>query len=305
MKTDNLNQPGEFSHAKVRGHIGRRAGTPGPTVYDTNGNEVSSPDITFIGADVTGDSEVAFVNIKATSQSATNDSGGDLGAGDVVVLQSDGSVTTTTTPQDTRPVGVVLVGGADGFSVTVAFSGFVDRVNCTASVTAGHYGETSSTAGSATQNSTRHAGSFCLFFDSSATPSAYLFGVPTGGTALASDVTFDSTGLANTDATDVQEAIEDLDAAIGGGGGLVLVEQHTASSSAQLDFTSFYSTDYDEYLIEPGSPEWEKVKIRSEKALAKYQERFNRFAKAEVMARHGQIESLEPPKAPKKSKTKA
>ncbi len=62
---------------------------------------------------------------------------------------------------------------------------------------------------------------------------------------------------------------------------------------------------YDEYLIEPGSPEWEKVKIRSEKALAKYQERFNRFAKAEVMARHGQIESLEPPKAPKKSKTKA
>jgi len=33
-------------------------------------------------------------------------------------------------------------------------------------------------------------------------------------------------------------------------GALVLLEQHTASSSAQLDFTSWYSSSYDEYLIE-------------------------------------------------------
>lgn len=32
--------------------------------------------------------------------------------------------------------------------------------------------------------------------------------------------------------------------------GLVLLEQHTASSSASLDFTSWYSSSYDEYLIE-------------------------------------------------------
>lgn len=36
----------------------------------------------------------------------------------------------------------------------------------------------------------------------------------------------------------------------GGGGALVLVEQHTASSSATLDFTTCISSTYDEYLIE-------------------------------------------------------
>lgn len=36
----------------------------------------------------------------------------------------------------------------------------------------------------------------------------------------------------------------------GGGGGLVLLEQHTAAASATLDFTAWYSSTYDEYLIE-------------------------------------------------------
>ncbi len=36
----------------------------------------------------------------------------------------------------------------------------------------------------------------------------------------------------------------------GGGGALVLLEQHTASSSATLDFTTFISSTYDDYLIE-------------------------------------------------------
>lgn len=35
-----------------------------------------------------------------------------------------------------------------------------------------------------------------------------------------------------------------------GGGALVLLEQHAASASASLDFTSFISSTYDEYLIE-------------------------------------------------------
>lgn len=39
-------------------------------------------------------------------------------------------------------------------------------------------------------------------------------------------------------------------AASGGGGGLVLLEQHTASSSASLDFTTFISSTYDEYVFE-------------------------------------------------------
>ncbi len=36
----------------------------------------------------------------------------------------------------------------------------------------------------------------------------------------------------------------------GGGGGLVFLEAHTASGSASLDFTSFISGSYDDYLIE-------------------------------------------------------
>jgi hypothetical protein len=36
----------------------------------------------------------------------------------------------------------------------------------------------------------------------------------------------------------------------GGSGALVLLEQHTASSSASLAFTSWYSSSYDEYVIE-------------------------------------------------------
>lgn len=36
----------------------------------------------------------------------------------------------------------------------------------------------------------------------------------------------------------------------GSGGGLVLLEQHTASASATLDFTSWYSASYDVYVIE-------------------------------------------------------
>ncbi len=36
----------------------------------------------------------------------------------------------------------------------------------------------------------------------------------------------------------------------GGGGSVVLLEQHTASSSASLDFTTCISSTYDEYLIE-------------------------------------------------------
>lgn len=37
--------------------------------------------------------------------------------------------------------------------------------------------------------------------------------------------------------------------ATGGGGGLVLLEQHTAAAAANLDFTTFYSSTYDDYEI--------------------------------------------------------
>src|SRR5690349_12971953 len=88
-----------------------------------------------------------------------NASGVDLVAGDVVVVNSSGQITTTTTAQDTRPVGVLVDDIADGDFGAVAFAGPVDLVNVTASVTAGNYAETSTTPAQATQNATRRAGS--------------------------------------------------------------------------------------------------------------------------------------------------
>lgn len=111
------------------------------------------------------------------SGSFTNDTGGGLEIGDVVVLSGD-TVITTTTPQDTRPVGVVTMGGADGDPILVQFFGPVAYVRVTAAVTAGAYAETSTTAGAATENSTRRTGSFGIYLTAGTTPSVMLFGIP-------------------------------------------------------------------------------------------------------------------------------
>lgn len=59
----------------------------------------------------------------------------------------------------------------------------------------------------------------------------------------AADVTFDATGLDNTDATDVQEAIEDLDAAItaGGGGGGGITQAYVGYNTVGGTFDSGWS----------------------------------------------------------------
>lgn len=63
MKTRNPSY--ERATAVIHGHVGRRrAGTPGPTVYDDQGNEVTAPEIQIIGATVSGeDGEVAIITI--------------------------------------------------------------------------------------------------------------------------------------------------------------------------------------------------------------------------------------------------
>jgi hypothetical protein len=55
-------------------------------------------------------------------------------------------------------------------------------------------------------------------------------------------------GIVVSEAGDVVEI--DGSGISGGSGGLTLLEQHTASSSATLDFTSWYSSTYDQYQIE-------------------------------------------------------
>lgn len=202
MKTVNLTIPGEDATARTRGHKGKQAGASGIRVYDTGSGDISpAPEIEFVGATVTGeDGEVAIVTVTATGQQATNASGIVLEYGDVVVLTATGTITTTTTAQDTRPVGVVQIGGADGIPVSVVFSGYVAQVNVTASVTAGNYAETSTTAGDATESAIRRPGSFAVFLATGTAPSALLFGIPDSAGALTSLIVISPAQItANTD----------------------------------------------------------------------------------------------------------
>jgi hypothetical protein len=69
--------------------------------------------------------------------------------------------------------------------------------------------------------------------------------------AAPSDVAYDATTWnGNTDAPTKNAVRDKIESMGGGSGALVLIEQHTASASASLDFTTWYSSTYDEYMIE-------------------------------------------------------
>lgn len=77
----------------------------------------------------------------------------------------------------------------------------------------------------------------------------------TGSASSIGDVTFEGTGGIATTVTDDgggagTVTIDGSGISSGGGGALVLLEQHTASSSATLDFTTAISSTYDQYVIE-------------------------------------------------------
>lgn len=239
MKTANLNPPGGKALDIARGRVGgSRAGTPGVTIADAQGNDITAPEQLFIGAQVSGeDGEQAIITISGTGQQATNDAGADLVYGDVVVQNADGSVTTTTTPQDTRPIGVVQVGGADGDPVSVVFQGYVAQINTSASVTAGNYAETSTTDGEATENATPRAGSFGRFLATGSNPPAILFGQTYlsgggsgGGGGVPSWFNVRDYGAVGDGATDDTTAINLAIAALNAAGTGVLYFPATADS---------------------------------------------------------------------------
>jgi len=120
------------------------------------------------------------VDIQAVLTDYTNNSGVDLVAGDVVVVDSsaDLSVTTTTTAQDTRPVGIVLGHIGAGGVGPVQTGGVIQSINVNASVTRGQFAETYTVAKQATQNATRRTGSFGIYLESGTTPAVLLFGIP-------------------------------------------------------------------------------------------------------------------------------
>ena len=151
----------------------------------------------------------------------TNKSGGSVAAGDVVVIDTttNESFTTTTTGRAELSVGIAQDTIANNAIGRVLLAGYAALVNVPASVTRGHYIETHTVAKQATGNSTRRSGSLGQFLTTSATPTAWLWG--------------------QTDQT----------ASGGSAGALILLQTQTASASATLDFTTFISSTYDDYLF--------------------------------------------------------
>ena len=192
--------------------------------------------------------------------SLTNKSGSGVIAGDVVVVgtANNDAFTTTTSAAFTGTVGIAQETIADSATGRVLLSGYAALVNTTASVTRQNFGTTSTTAKKAVDaGASRIAGTFCQFLTGGTTPDAIVWpaDIAGGGSGTVTTVKDEGTNLSTavvsldfvgagvtaTGTTAVTVTIP------GGGGALVLLEQHTASNSAQLDFTTFISSTYDDY----------------------------------------------------------
>lgn len=109
-----------------------------------------------------------------------NDSGVAILEGQVVVVTSDGTISLTSTANDPRPTGIAIDDIDDGESGPVQFFGPVDLVIVTASVTAGTYGTSSTTAGAAAVTSDPTE-AFIYFTSSGTEPEGFIFGGGAGG----------------------------------------------------------------------------------------------------------------------------
>ncbi len=220
---------------------------------------------------------------RTTQVLLTNKSGGNLNYGDVVVLDntnSNGFTTTTTSGLSTRQIGVILEpnGIANNASGMVATGGWAPRCNLNTSAAVGQFVKSHTVAGQGTPHaSPQQEGDFAVALTASATPPVCLFGSPNGPTSGTGTVTNTGTLTANKAIIGNGSADVTVSAASGvahlvsgtltgsnvllasevtgvlpgtQGGGWVLVEQHTASSSASLDFTTGITSTYDVYEIQ-------------------------------------------------------
>lgn len=126
-----------------------------------------------------------------------NDSGEDIEEGDlVVVIGIEDRIERASSTSETRPLGIAVDDIDDGDSGMVQFFGPVDLIHVTAAVSAGDFGQPSSTAGFAESSAIRGSTSFVLFTTSGTSPEGFLFGgfggvgdtgLPTGGEGLSVD----------------------------------------------------------------------------------------------------------------------
>jgi hypothetical protein len=193
-----------------------------------------------------------------------NKSGGAVAAGDVVVVDTgnNDAFTTTTSAGFTGGIGVVQEAIANNATGRVLVSGYAALVNVNASVTRGNFGATHTVAKQAAGSGSRGAGTFCQFLTGGATPDAIVYPADLAAAALTDPMTTrgdiiirnaaNATARLGRGSAGTVLTSDGTDVAWGAAaaGALVLLEQHTASTSATLDFTTCISATYDEYLIE-------------------------------------------------------
>ena len=135
--------------------------------------------------------------------SLTNQSGGSVIAGDVVIVDTghnESFTTTTSANYAGSAIGVVQdLSIANAATGRVVVQGYASLVNVQASVTRGDYGFTYTVAKKATNNAAFGAGAFCQFLTGGTTPSAELF--PNTGTTGATGPTGPTGGGGTTGAT--------------------------------------------------------------------------------------------------------
>lgn len=137
----------------------------------------------------------------------TNDTGADILEGSVVVVLADGTIALADTENDPRPTGVVVDQIDDADTGQVVLGGPVDLVLVTSSVTAGQYGQTSTTPGEA-QVTGAVARAFCEFTSSGTEPSAFLWG-GRGGGGIVAGVNIEDFPTSETDTTLVLHPVGD------------------------------------------------------------------------------------------------
>ena len=161
-------------------------------------------------------------------------------------VQPDGSTVTISGAVISVPTATTSVLGLvkpDGVTITVA-AGVISAVSGGGTVTAVTGVAPIASSGGTTPaisiaNATTGAPGAVQPDGSTVTISGAVISVPTATTSVLGLVKPD--GVTITVAAGVISAVS---------GGLVLLEEHTASSSAELDFTSWFSSAYDDYTIE-------------------------------------------------------
>lgn len=190
----------------------------------------------------------------------TNKSGGGLVEGDVVIVSSGtaAAVTTTTTAGlNTDVIGVALETIANDAVGRICITGYVPKINLSASASLGDTFATHTVAKQAAPNATRGTGAFGEVLGTGTTPAALLWGLPdpSGAGGMASDALWDAAGdlaigtgantgskLAIGTANQILRVNSGATAPEWANGGMIEISDTTLGSAGTFDLTSIPQT---------------------------------------------------------------